>query len=369
MSIEPTRLLSPVRLGRYDLPNRVVMAPLTRSRADADRVPSPLAPLYYEQRASAGLIVTEATHVAPGGAGYLGTPGLHTPAQIDAWRAVTSAVHARGGHIFVQLWHTGRVGHPANLGGLDPVAPSAVGLQGVIHTPDGARPYPTPRALAVDELPAIVQSFADGARHALAAGFDGVEVHGANGYLLDAFLRDGTNHRTDAYGGAVAHRARLLLEVAGAVAGAIGSDRVGVRLSPLNRSNGMSDSDPVSTFAHVAGALRSLDLAYLHVLEQVERTPEAEVVRDGHVTPAIRDAYAGGTLILNSDYSPGSAEQLLRDGGADLVSFGRPYIANPDLVERIAERAALAVPDRATFYTGGARGYVDYPDRRGAEPP
>ncbi|MBV9879214.1 MAG: alkene reductase [Gemmatirosa sp.] len=358
-------LLSPVRIGRYELRNRVVMAPLTRQRADAERVPSPLAATYYAQRASAGLIVTEATHATPGGAGYWGTPGLHTPPQIDAWRRVTSAVHERGGRIFVQLWHTGRVAHPDNLGGLAPVAPSPIGLEGTMRTAAGPQPYPTPRPLAVDEIPAIVRTFADGARHALEAGFDGVEVHGANGYLLDQFLRDGTNHRTDDYGGPVANRARLLLEVTEAVTDAIGADRVGVRLSPVNRSNRMHDSDPHATFAYAAHALRPFGLAYLHVLEQVERTPEAVVISDDTVTAAIRDAYRGGTLMVNSDYTPESADRLIRDGHADLVSFGRPYIANPDLVERIAEGVPLAVPDRATFYTGGEKGYADYPDRTG----
>jgi N-ethylmaleimide reductase len=361
----PTRLLAPVRLGRYELSNRVVMAPMTRSRADERRVASPLAPLYYGQRASAGLIVTEATHALAAGAGYHATPGIGTAEQDAAWRAVTDAVHARGGRIFLQIWHTGRVGHPDNLGGLTPVAPSAIAAEGKIATPSGPQPFPVPRALEIGELPGIVASFADGARHAIAAGFDGVEVHGANGYLLDQFLRDGTNRRTDAYGGRVANRARLLLEVTEAVVDAIGADRVGVRLSPVNRPHGIADSDPAATFGFVAHALRPFGLAYLHVLEQTERTADGVVQHDGAITPLVRDAFRG-TLIVNSGYTAERAEAAVRGGAADLVSFGIPYVGNPDLVERFAEGFPLAPSDRATFYTGGARGYADYPDRTGA---
>ena len=354
---ESSPLLQPVRVGAWTLANRVVMAPMTRSRADADRVPSPLTAQYYAQRASAGLIVTEATHADPYGAGYVGTPGIETPAQIAAWRAVTDAVHARGGHIVVQLWHTGRIGHPSLFADRRlPVAPSAIAPEGTTYTPEGMVPFVTPRALDLHEIPAIVASFATGARNAIAAGFDGVELHGANGYLLDQFLRDGSNVRTDAYGGSVENRARLLLETVDAVVAAIGADRVGVRLSPTNPYNSMTDSDPAATFLYTARALAERDLAFLHVIDPVPQgTP---------MTDALRAAYPG-TLILNGGYDRDSADAAIRTGRGDLVAFGTPYIANPDLVERFAEGVPLAEGDRGTYYAGGANGYAGYPDRDG----
>jgi N-ethylmaleimide reductase len=324
-------------------------------------VPSPLAARYYAQRASAGLIVTEATHAHPSGFGYLDTPGIHTSAQVDAWRRVTDAVHARGGRIVLQIWHAGRISHPSLLpGGAQPVAPSPIAPEGSLHLGSrGMVPFVTPRALAIDELPAIVDSFADGARQARAAGFDGIEIHGANGYLLDQFLRDGSNHRTDAYGGSAANRARLLLEVTDAAVDAIGADRVGVRLSPFNPYNSMVDSDPATTFTHAARELATRDLAYLHVLD-----PAPQGAR---LTDAIRAAYPG-TLMVNGGYDRASADAVVRAGRADLVSFAAAYIANPDLVERFAEGAPLAAGDRATYYGGGARGYADYPMRDGTMP-
>jgi N-ethylmaleimide reductase len=353
----PSPLFEPARVGAWELANRVVMAPMTRNRADADRVPSPLAARYYAQRASAGLIVAEATHAHPRGYGYPNTPGLETPAQRAAWRRVTDAVHARGGRIVVQLWHTGRVGHPSLFpDGVLPVAPSPIAPEGSTYGRDGLVPFVTPRPLDAGELPAIAASFGDGARWAAEAGFDGVELHGANGYLLDQFLRDGSNRRTDAYGGPVERRARLLLESVDAAAGAIGADRVGVRLSPTNPYNSMHDSDPATTFPAVARLLAPLGLAYLHVIDPAPQ--------GAPLTAALRAAYRG-TLIVNGGYDRRSAESALAAGHGDLVSFGAPYVSNPDLVERFAEGAPLAEPDRATFYTGGASGYADYPMRDG----
>ncbi|MGZ8379676.1 MAG: alkene reductase [Gemmatirosa sp.] len=352
-----TPLLQPARVGAWTLRNRVVMAPMTRSRAQQERVPGPLAARYYAQRASAGLIIAEATHAHPRGYGYADTPGIETPAQRAAWRRVTDAVHARGGHIVLQLWHTGRVGHPALFpDGVLPVAPSPIAAEGTVFAGGQLVPMVTPRALELHELPEIVASFAQGARWAREAGFDGVEIHGANGYLLDQFLRDGSNQRTDAYGGPVANRARLLLEVVDAVSAAIGADRVGVRLSPTNPYNSMHDADPAATFTHVARALAPRGLAYLHVIDPAPQGAPH--------TDAIRAAYPG-TLIVNGGYDRASGDAALRAERADLVSYGAPFIANPDLVERFAEGRALAEGDRATFYGGDARGYVDYPMRDG----
>jgi N-ethylmaleimide reductase len=350
-------LFQPTRVGAWDLRNRIVMAPMTRNRAEgAGRVPSPLAPRYYAQRASAGLIITEATHAHPRGFGYADTPGIVTPAQVAAWREVTDAVHARGGAIVLQIWHTGRIGHPSLLAGAQPVGPSAVAAEGTLRIHDENVPLGTPRALALDELPGIVESFADGARRAREAGFDGVELHGANGYLLDQFLRDGSNRRTDAYGGPVEHRARLLLETVDATVAAIGADRVGVRLSPWNPYNSMSDSDPVATFTYAARELASRGLAYLHLLDPAPL--------GARLTDAVRAVYPG-TLIVNGGYARDTADAVLAAGRADLVAFGAPYVSNPDLVERFAEGAPLAEADRATFYGGGMRGYADYPMRDG----
>jgi N-ethylmaleimide reductase len=358
-------LFAPVRLGRHELRNRIVMAPMTRNRAGEGRVASDIAPLYYGQRASAGLIVTEATHAAPDGFGYVATPGIESAAQVASWRRVTDAVHARGGRIFVQLWHVGRIAHPAITGRV-PVAPSAVAAEGTIITPVGPKPFPVPRALERSEIPSIVDGFAHGARQALAAGFDGVELHGANGYLLDQFLRDGSNRRTDAYGGPAANRARLLVEVVEAVTGVLGGDRVGVRLSPHAAFNSMSDSDPATTFRHAAAALRPFGLAYLHVIEANARGGNGARVPDP-LTPVLGEAF-GGPLLVNAGYDRASAEAVLRAGHAAAVSFGAPYVSNPDLVERLAEGVPLAPGDRSTFYGGDARGYVDYPDRHGRIP-
>ncbi len=352
-----TDLLSPIHVGALSLPNRVVMAPMTRSRAVAGNVPNPLAAEYYRQRASAGLVVSEATQVSPRGIGYVNTPGIHTEAQVEGWKRVTQAVHAAGGRIFLQLWHVGRVSHVSFQPGEEPpLAPSAIAIQGNTFTAQGPAPFSTPRALELSEIPAVVAEFAEGARHAKAAGFDGVEVHGANGYLPDQFLRDGSNKRTDAYGGSVENRARFLLEVTEAITAVWGRDRVGVRVSPRGSANGMSDSDPRATFGYVAGALRG-KVAYLHVIEGVSGPMAAP---EPHLGPELRQRF-GGPLIANGGYSLEQANHAIASGGADLVSFGVAFLANPDLVERFRRGAALNAPDRATFYGGDAKGYTDYP--------
>ncbi|HVG46496.1 MAG TPA: alkene reductase [Longimicrobium sp.] len=350
-------LFTPIQLGPYELANRLVMAPMTRSRAGEGNVVTDLTVEYYAQRASAGLIVTEGTQVSPQGVGYTHTPGMHTAEQAAAWRRVTDAVHARGGRIFAQLWHVGRVSHPSFHGGALPVAPSAVGFEGQVLTYDGMQPYVTPRALETEEVAGVVAQFAAAAQRAYDAGFDGVELHGANGYLIDEFLRDGTNLRTDRYGGGVENRARFLLEVTAAVVDVWGGDRVGVRVSPRNPGNGMSDSDPVATFAHAAGALDPFGLAYLHVLEPVAG-PMA--VPGERVTPALRAAFRG-PLIANGGYTAETGNAAIAGGEADLVAYGAAFLANPDLPNRFRQGAPLNPPDRATFYGGDARGYTDYP--------
>jgi N-ethylmaleimide reductase len=349
-------LFSPVQVGPYTLRNRMVMAPMTRNRAGAGNVPSDLAVTYYAQRASAGLIITEGTQVSPQGVGYPGTPGIHDAPQVAGWRRVTDAVHARGGRIFAQLWHVGRISHPLlQPGGAPPVAPSAIAAEGQTFTPEGPKPFGVPRALEISEIPGVVEQLAHGARQALASGFDGVELHGANGYLIDQFLRDGSNHRMDAYGGPIASRARFLLEVTEAVTGIWGADRVGVRLSPTGSFNSMSDSDPAATFGHAARELDRFGLAYLHVTEAIGSTPSP-------VAPVMRSLFRG-PFMLNGGYTQETANAALAKGEADLISFGVLFLSNPDLVERFAEGAPLNTPDRETFYSGGEKGYIDYPAR------
>jgi N-ethylmaleimide reductase len=345
-------LLSPLSSATLDVPNRVVMAPMTRRRALLGDVPAALAAEYYAQRASAGLIVGEASLVAANAASYPGSPGLYDDAHVTAWHVVTDAVHTRGGRIFAQLWHAGRFSDPSFLGGMLPVAPSPIAIPGEVTIRGEKRPFTTPRALSLAELPAIVDAFARAARNAIRASFDGVEVHAAQGYLLDQFLRDGANKRDDAYGGPVAHRARLLLEVVDAVAAAVGHAKVGVQLSPTSTLGGMSDTDPLATFEHVATRLSPLGLAYLHVFEPLGPA--------GRLSPLLRAAFAG-PFIANGGYDAASADAAIAAGEADLVSFGRAFIANPDLVARFAAGAPLATPDPATFYGGDARGYTDYP--------
>ena len=351
-------LFSAVRVGALTLPNRFVMAPMTRGRATADGVPTPRMAGYYGSRAAAGLLVTEATAVAAEGRGWLNAPGIHSDAQRAAWRPVTSAVHAAGGRIFLQLWFMGRVSHPDFLGGAQPVGPSPIVAKGESHTPAGKKPYVVPRELSKPEIARIVQHYGNAARAARAAGFDGVEIHAANGYLPDQFLRDCSNQRTDEYGGSPANRARFLLEVTQAVAAAWTPGRVGVRISPTGNYNDMQDSNPEATFTHVARALNDLDLAYLHVSEPLPGSPMHVPLPP--VTPAIRKVWRG-TLIVNGGYDAAKAEQALADGATDLVAFGVPFLANPDFVRRVRKGAAMNAPDWATLYTSGDQGYSDYP--------
>lgn len=346
-------LFAPYRLGTLELRNRLVMAPMTRSRAIEGNVPNPHAITYYAQRASAGLIVSEATQVSPQGVGYIRTPGIHSAAQVAGWQKVTEAVHRAGGKIFAQLWHVGRISHPDFHGGALPVAPSAIAPDGQTFTGQGLKPMVTPRALELSELPGIVEQFRAGADNAKRAGFDGVEIHGANGYLLDQFTRDGANKRADSYGGAIENRVRFPLEVVDAVVAVWGAARVGYRISPNGAFNSMSDSDPVRTFSYLAKQLAKRGIGYLHVIDPVA---------DGgkRTSPVLRKVFTG-TYIVNGGFDLAAATAAIRRGETDLVAFGVPFLANPDLPERFKRGAALNKPDQATFYTGEDKGYIDYP--------
>ena len=353
-------------MGPLRLKNRAVMAPLTRSRAEAGNLPSSMAATYYSQRAGAGLVITEATQAGAGGQGYIATPGIHSDAQVQGWKKVTDAVHQKGGLIFVQLWHVGRISHPDFRGGELPVAPSAIAPRGVqTYTAQGLKDIPVPRALRTDEIPALIEEFRQGAKNAKAAGFDGVEVHGANGYLLDQFLEDGTNERKDRYGGSLENRARLQLEVIAAVSEVWGSDRVGVRLSPGGPFNDMCDCHPQETFGYVVRQLAPLNLAYLHLIEP--SPPQGEHPMPDLSARFFRPLYPG-TLIVAGGYTLERANAALQSGLADLVAFGQLYLANPDLVERFRRAAPLNAPDAKTFYGGGAQGYTDYPTLETAQP-
>jgi N-ethylmaleimide reductase len=355
----PTHLLSPYRLGEIELKNRLVLSPMTRSRAVEGNVPNPLAATYYAQRATAGLVVTEGTQVSPQGVGYIRTPGIHSPEQVAGWRQVTEAVHRAGGKIFAQLWHVGRISHPDFHDGELPVAPSAIAADGEVFTYRGRTKMVTPRALEIRELPGIVGQFKKGAENAKAAGFDGIELHGANGYLLDQFLRDGANRRADLYGGSIRNRARFPLEVTEAVIGVWGPDRVGYKVSPNSAFNSMSDSDPVAIYSYFAAELSKLGIVYLHATEGVAG-PMAPPPGTQRVAPILRKRFAG-TLILNGGYDAQSADAAIAHHDADLIAFGAAFLANPDLPERYARQAPLNAPDQATFYAGEAKGYVDYP--------
>ncbi len=350
-------LFRPLSLGALTLPNRIVMAPLTRCRADVDHVPTGLMVDYYAQRASAGVIIAEATMVTEGNSSFGGRePGIHSAAQVAAWKRVTDAVHAKGGRMILQLWHGGRACHPFFNRGAQPVAPSALAITGdEIHTPEGKKPYVVPRALRDDELPGIIDGFRKAAANAKAAGFDGVEVHGANGYLLDQFMRDGSNRRSGPYGGPLANRARLLLEAIDAAIGVWGADRVGVRLSPLNSYNDMRDSDPVALITHVAARLNERRIAYLHLM----RADFFGKQQGDVVTPA--RAQFKGALIGNMGYSAAEAASAIAAGTLDAVAFGHHYVSNPDLVARVKAGVALVEPDQSTFYSHDAKGYTDYP--------
>ncbi len=346
-----TSLFEPLQLGAVTLKNRVVMAPLTRNRASEGRVPNDMMRRYYCQRATAGLILSEATSVSPQGVGYPHTPGIWSTAQVEGWRRVTQAVHGKGGKIFMQLWHVGRVSDPEFLNGEIPVAPSAIACEGTVSLLRPKRPYVVPRALHTEELPAIVQDFAVAARNAREAGFDGVEVHAANGYLIDQFLQDGSNHRHDEYGGSIENRARLLLEIVDACTGVWGAGRVGVHLSPRGGAHSMSDSDPGALFSYVAEALGRRKVGFIFT---------REALGDDSLTGRMRQLF-GGPIIVNEKYDPDSATKAVANGHADAVAFGKAYIANPDLVARLQSGAALNDWDPSTFYTDGPQGYVDYP--------
>ncbi|WEX86553.1 alkene reductase [Sinorhizobium garamanticum] len=351
-------MFEPYTLGSLTLSNRIVMAPLTRNRAGPGFVPSDLAAEYYAQRASAGLLISEATQISQQGQGYQDTPGIYSQAQIDGWRKVTTAVHAKGGRIFLQLWHVGRVSHvDLQENGAAPVAPSAIRAEIKTFVNNAFVDVSEPRALELDELSGVVNDFRQAAAKAVAAGFDGVEVHGANGYLLDQFAKDGANVRTDAYGGSIENRARLMLEVTAAVAEEIGAERTGIRISPVSPANGVSSSDPQSQFDYIVEQLDALGIVYIHVVEGATAG-----ARD--VTPfdfgSLRRRFKN-TYIANNGYDLDLATSRLAADKADLFAFGRPFIANPDLVERLATRAALAAVDPATIYGGGAAGYTDYP--------
>lgn len=350
-------LFTPIRIGDLELPNRIFMAPMTRNRAP-EGIPTPLMATYYRQRATAGLIISEGSPISARAVGYPATPGIYTDAQVDGWRQVTEAVHEAGGHIYCQLWHCGRVSHPDFHGGELPVAPSAIRPEGQAFTPEGLKDFVTPRALDVEEIPGIVADYAHAAECARRAGFDGVEIHGANGYLIDQFLRDGSNRREDAYGGSVENRARFLLEVIEAVCDVLGADRVGVRLSPLQPFNDMRDSDPETTFRYAVEALNRFGLGYLHITEMGKEAPG--VAGPPFDLGVLRKIWQG-VYITNAGYDKARANAAIASGAADAVAFGTLFIANPDLVERFRRDAPLNEPDPDTFYGGDAHGYTDYP--------
>ncbi|EJT05880.1 alkene reductase [Rhizobium sp. CCGE 510] len=362
MTNQLTNLLSPHRLGAITLKNRMVMAPMTRSRAVDGNVSHPLAPVYYGQRASAGLIVSEATQVSSQGVGYIRTPGIHSAEQVDGWRRVTAAVHEAGGVIFAQLWHVGRVSHAEFHGGKPPVGPSPLSANAEAFISTGPAPTPVPRALATEEVPGLVEQFRQGARNAAAAGFDGVEIHGSSGYLLDQFLRDGSNIREDRYGGSIQNRARFPLEVAAAVTEILGGDRVGYRVGPSMTLHSMHDSAPIETFTYLAAELDRLGLAYLHVTEGVAG-PDAPSPGVERVAPHLRRAFSR-TLILNGGYDAELGEAAISRGEADLIAYGVPFLASPDLPKRFRRGAELNIPDYPSFYVPGedeSVGYTDYP--------
>lgn len=346
-------------LGALELPNRIVMAPMTRNRAGPGEIPGPLAVKYYVQRASAGLIITEGTQISQQGQGYPGTPGIYTPEQVVGWRHVTEAVHAAGGRIFLQLWHVGRISHPSmQPNGAAPVAPSALRPPGETFTVQGMQPFVVPRALETSEIAKVVEDYRRAAVNAREAGFDGVELHGANGYLIDQFLRDKTNQRTDRYGGSALNRSRFLIEVTEAVSAEWGANRVGVRLAPTNPFNDIADSNPAATFSVAVGELKRLDVGYLHIVEPLPSDPiEAGERPDIKFFRGIWPR----ALMGNKGYDLARANAALNDGTVDLVSFATLFLANPDLPERFRRSAALNAPDRDTFYDGGEKGYVDYP--------
>lgn len=350
-------LLLPLKLGSLDLQNRVIMAPLTRSRASQNHVPNDMMAEYYAQRASAGLIIAEATMVMKGNSAFIAEPGIYSQEQVLGWRKVTNAVHKKGGHIFLQLWHGGRACHPNLNDGQETVSSSAIAIESEIHTPQGKVPHAVPRALRDDELPQIINGFVIAAKNAKDAGFDGVEVHGANGYLLDQFLRDSSNKRQGPYGGSLQNRAKLLLQVTDAVIDVWGADRVGLRLSPLNSYNSMKDLDPAGLTFYVAQQLQQRKIAYFHLMRG-----DFFGIQSGDVVSAAREGFSG-VLMGNMGYTPSEAHEAIGKKLIDAVSFGHHYVSNPDLVACIEKNISFLEPDASTFYTPGPKGYTDYPNR------
>lgn len=354
MTTAKNALLSSVTLGDLTLPNRIVMAPLTRTRAIGHQ-PNALMAEYYSQRASTGLLITECTMVSANTSSFGNDPGIYSQEQIEGWKLTTNAVHKADGRVFIQIWHAGRAAHPLLNGGKEAVAPSAIAIDDETHTPEGKKPYTVPHALTVSEIKSIVNDFRQAAINAKEAGFDGVEIHGANGYLIDQFLRDSANQRTDEYGGSFENRARFLTEVLDAVTEVMGSGRVGLRLSPLNSFNSMKDSDPVGLVRYLAELLNGYNLAYLHLMRA-----DFFGIQKADVVPAVREVYKGH-LMVNMGYSPEEASQVIADKQADSVAFGTGILANPDFVERVKAGADFNAPDQATFYTPDGKGYTDYP--------
>lgn len=352
---EKLSLFDSVAVGGMQLANRVVMAPLTRGRAGESRTPNALMAEYYAQRASAGLIISEGVAISESAYGWGGSPGIYTQAQVDGWKQVTDAVHSNGGKIFLQLWHTGRVSHPLFQEGTTPIGPSPIAASGDAYTPMGKKPYVTPREMTQQDIANVVEQYAMAAKSAKQAGFDGVEVHAANGYLIDQFIRDGANQRRDEYGGSAENRLRFLIEVTEAVANAWSADRVGVRLSPTNAFNDMSDSDPLATFSTVATALSTMGLAYLHVVDD-----DSEDRQPDRIALQMRKLFKG-TYMLNQNYDYRTGTNAIQAGHADLISYGRSYISNPDLVARFRDGKPLSPLDPKTLYQGGKQGYTDYP--------
>ena len=346
-----SRLLEPLQLGSLKLPNRIIMAPLTRCRAGAGRVPTDQTVAYYVQRASAGLILSEATAVDPMGVGYPATPGIWSEEQVAGWKKVTAALHAVGGRIFLQLWHVGRISDPVYLDGAIPIAPSAIAPGGHVSLVRPEKPFVTPRALETHEIAGVVAAYRRGAENALRAGFDGVEIHGANGYLLDQFLQDCSNKRTDQYGGSIANRARLHLEVTDAAISVWGADRVGMHLAPRCDAHSMGDSNPAATFGYLASELGRRKIAFICARESLDAP---------RLGPALKQAF-GGVYIANQNFTADAAESVLASGEADAVAWGKLFIANPDLPKRFARKSSLNEPDPSTFYGGSAKGYLDYP--------
>ncbi len=344
-------LLDPIQVGDLHLPNRILMAPLTRLRGTADHIPTPIMAEYYAQRATAGLILSEGVPVDPFGVGYANVPGIWSPEQTEAWKSVVKAVHDKGGRIFAQIWHVGRISDPVFLNGQLPVAPSAIAAKGNVSILRPETPFVTPRALELSEIPAVIEAFRRGAQNAQTAGFDGVEIHGANGYLLDQFLQDGSNHRTDEYGGPVENRARLHLEVADAAISVFGAGRVGMHLAPRADAHGISDSNRAATFTYLATELGKRKLAFIAAREHIAHDS---------LGATLKKAF-GGIFVANEALDQKSGQQLLDEGSADAVAYGKLFIANPDLPARFAQQAKLNTPIPATFYAPGAQGYTDYP--------